>query len=108
MPAQLPFFFIGWAVLMGGGMLWLYCIREPSFKRMVLRLFSVTAAAGMLLFVWLGSGSVKPLAVALPGVVLVTVLNLMWTKVCDSCAAISRAQGFSAPKHCHKCGAELG
>jgi uncharacterized protein (DUF983 family) len=45
---------------------------------------------------------------AVPAVILISLLNIRATKFCDSCGKMVMNQNvLSPPKYCSKCGAEL-
>jgi hypothetical protein len=108
--------FVGtWIVLGIGGFIAFYLSKDVSFKR---RWFPRYVIGGGVLFVVFATtltvlesrsaSALGMLVVMVPMVVLITYLNLKFTKFCDTCGAtLVDHNWFSPMKFCSKCGALL-
>ncbi len=108
--------FIGtWIVLGLGGIFAFQISKNVRFKKKWFPRFVVLVAILFLFFstaiMALSSGSLKFLpflALVIPFLVLITYLNIKFTKFCDCCGAtVHDSNWFSRMRFCPKCGAEL-
>jgi hypothetical protein len=96
-----------WAALMAANLYILFATKNAKAKRMLLPVLGVLAGVSVLLFLVLNDFSRAVLYLAVPVVILISILNLRQFKICDSCASLVRGEFFGVPKECHNCGARL-
>jgi hypothetical protein len=105
---SIRYVYIGiWLTLLAANLFLLFGTKKPKLKRALLPILGGLAVISVLLFLTLADFCREALYLALPVVILITVLNLRQFKICDSCASLVRGDFFSVPKECHKCGAKL-
>jgi hypothetical protein len=108
-------FFGTWIVLGIGGFLVFYLGRDAAFKRRWFPRFVMLAG---LLFVFFSTtllalsprsfGGPGALVLLVPGVCLISWLNIKFTKFCEQCGSILFDQNWFSPmRYCPKCGASL-
>jgi hypothetical protein len=108
-------FFGTWIVLGISGFIVFYLRRDVAFKRKWFPRYVILAGG---LFVFFSStlmvlqsrwfSALGMLVVVVPMVVLITYLNIKFTRFCDKCGAtVYDHNWFSPMKFCSKCGAEL-
>ena len=101
-------FFLIAAVMSVGGLLFFYLNRNVKLKRTVLLLGTAISIPILLVFIYLMDFPSIILWVAIPGAILVPLLNIKTTQFCKSCGrTIFEYNPFSPPKYCSKCGASL-
>lgn len=96
-----------WAALVAANLYILFATKNAKLKRTLLPILGALAGVSVLLFLVLADFSREALYLAVPVVILTTILNLRQFKICDSCASLVRGEFFGVPKECHKCGARL-
>jgi hypothetical protein len=101
--------FIGTWVVLGILSLWfLYFDRNVARKKRLLPVFIVGSGALFVIFVFLLSGDLRTLVLAVPAVVLICFLNLRMMKVCSACGrTVQSGVWFTKAEYCSKCGAKL-
>jgi hypothetical protein len=101
-------FFGVWILLGVSGFLLFYAGRDAAFKRQFFPLYLGVAAVVFIGFTAGMGAPLSVLAIMIPFVAFVMLLNYRGTRFCDSCGRtlIDRAV-FSRPKFCPQCGAAL-
>ena len=103
-----PIFFVVWIALGVAGFFLFYVSKNVQFKK---RYFPWYAILAGVLFISFGLGMGFPLEIlyfTVPGVALITFLNIRSTKFCDNCGrTIINQAWFSKVEYCGKCGAKL-
>jgi hypothetical protein len=111
-----PWLFVATWVLLGIiGFIVLYLNRDATVKRKWFPRYIMLTGVLFLLFLTAvsvagsrSSGGLGILVIAVPMVVLISYLNLKFTKFCDKCGAtIIDHNIFSPTRFCSKCGAKL-
>jgi hypothetical protein len=109
-PSAFAIFVCVWAILGVATAVFFTFNRNAQLKRVVFPPFVIGIGVVFATFVWLMHGRHHPdsLILLVPGVTMVTLLNLWITRFCDACGrTVVNRGGFSRPKYCHKCGAPL-
>jgi hypothetical protein len=102
-------FFAVWALLCLGSAGFFLFNRNASLKRRVLPPLLIFTGLVFLGFMLLMCFPPEVFTVAVPMIVLITLLNMRAIRFCDACGRTLHSQNpFSAPKFCSKCGAQLG
>lgn len=96
-----------WVVLAAANLYLFFGTKNARLKKTMLPILAALAGVMVLLWFVLAGFSRQSLYFALPVVVLLIFLNLRQFKICDDCTSLVRGEFFSAPKQCHKCGANL-
>ena len=100
-----PIFFSTWIVLGLGSFAFFYFNRDAALKRKVLPVVIVSTGILFLGFLWLMGLRGEAMYIAVPAVILISLLNLRGTKFCDSCGRTLYNQWpFSEVELCPKCG----
>ncbi|MCH9827845.1 MAG: hypothetical protein K0U79_08880 [Gammaproteobacteria bacterium] len=103
-----PIIFTLWVLFGVGFAAFFYFNRNAALKRRVLT--PCLTAQGLLFLgfaVYLGTPK-QFLLIAVPGVFLITLINIRAIRFCDACGRTLHNQSlFSPPKFCSKCGASL-
>lgn len=107
MPDIFPYFIAVWAALGLGTLAFLHFNRNAALKRRVWPLISLGSSVLFLGFAWQMGFKGEMLFVAVPMVVLITLLNIRNTRFCDACGSTLHKQVISRDKFCPKCGAAL-
>jgi ribosomal protein S27AE len=108
-PGALFWVFMGvWVALGIGSTCFFRLCRDTRLKRAVFPWFVLSAGALLALFAVLLTGEPWVLAFAVPGVALVSFLNVRFTKFCDACGAMLYNHAWFTPmRFCPRCGAAL-
>jgi hypothetical protein len=105
-----PIFF-GVSIVLGAASSAFFLLnRNATLKRRIYPAFVIGVGVLFLIFVWLMAvpDDVSFFCVMVPGVVLITLLNIRNTRFCNSCGRTVFTQNpFASPKFCSKCGASL-
>ena len=103
-----PIFFGTWIVLGLGSFSFFYFNKNAELKRKVLPVMVISTGILFLGFMWLMGFRGNAMYMAVPAVILFSILNLQGTKFCDSCGRTLFNQGpFSKIEFCPKCGGKL-
>jgi len=103
-----PIFFVVWVFLSIGSALFFLLNRNAPLKRRVLPPFLISTGVIFIGFVWLSGAPPAFLLIAVPGVALISFLNIRCIKFCDACGrTIHNQNPFSPSKFCSKCGAPI-
>jgi len=106
-PEFYPWFVGIWIVLMILGF-WFYFSKNIELKKRWFPIFMVGGGVLFVGFVLLLSGQPMFLIIVIPGVTLITYLNIRNTKFCESCGrTVYNHMWFSKIEYCAKCGAKL-
>lgn len=99
------FFFVCWIALGVGS--WLYVRSRPgaAAKRRAHRVFTVVA--GLIFTAFATWTDPRAVIIVIPAVVLITWLNLRYTRFCDNCGKTITAQPFQKIAFCPRCGTAL-
>jgi len=107
-PEITPWFFATWIVLGIVGLWSMYLDKDVARRKRLLPVFIISSGALFIVFVFLISGSLGILAFMIPGVVLITWLNLHMIRICSACGrTIHSGMWFTRAEYCSKCGARL-
>ena len=104
------FVFFGWASLCVIFGLFFHFVRSAPLKRFLFPISTFVAASLFLGFVTLMSGFRREIAIiAIPGVILISLLNIASTRFCDHCGRTLVRQPifFSRARFCSHCGEPL-
>ncbi len=96
-----------WAALAIADLYLLFGTKNAKLKRILFPLLVIFAGVWVLLFIVFLGFPRHVLYIAIPSVILITILNLKLTKFCDACGSVVRGEFFSVPKQCNNCGAKL-
>ena len=98
-----------WIPLGIASLLFFFLNRNAALKRKVLPIFATVVGILFGAFVfYMTRGSLFALALIVPMIVLITVINIRTTRFCDACGrTLIRQSLFSRPGFCSQCGAPL-
>lgn len=103
-----PIFFGVWMLLGLGSFAFFHLNRNAVLKRKVWPIVVLLSGILFIGFIWKMGIRGNGVYMAVPAVVLISLLNLRATKFCDSCGRTLHNQGlFSAAEYCPKCGVKL-
>jgi hypothetical protein len=102
-----PAFFVAWIALGLGVSFAMARIHSPSAKRSVHRYVTIITGVLFLTSMWFFLGSVRGMPFPVLSVIVITILNLKFVRVCSNCAAFVYPRYFIPPAFCSKCGARL-
>jgi hypothetical protein len=95
-------FFGAWVLLAIVTFYILFRIKKPLVKRYLFRLLVVVASALVPLFILLMEFPRRVFYIALPGAIAIGILNIAFTKFCNTCGAVYRG-ALDEPASCPKC-----
>ena len=97
-----------WIVLGIVSFLLFFVSNNAKLKKKLYAPFTIGAGLLFILFLYLIVPQPAVLIVAIPMVILITVMNLKTIKFCSQCGkTIMQKSVFSKAKHCPKCGVEM-
>jgi hypothetical protein len=103
-----PIFFGTWIVLGLSSFAFFHFSKDAALKRKVLPVMSVSTGILFLGFIWLMGVRGEAMYLAVPAVILISLMNLRVTKFCDSCGrTLFNQNPFSKTEFCPKCGSKL-
>ncbi len=107
-PEILPWFVGTWIVL-GVLSIWFYFIdRNIQRKKRIFPILNIGGGILFIVFTLFMMGQPMILIIAVPGVALITFLNIRNIKICESCGrTVYNNTWFSKMEFCSKCGAKL-
>ena len=100
-------FFVTWIVL--GVFSWLFFTfyKNIPFKRKILPLFLIFVGLLFIFFLYLMGSPAMFYWIAVPGVLVITALNMYAIRFCDECGKVFNKFPFQNIRYCAKCGAKL-
>ena len=103
-----PFFIATWIVLGISGLILFNKNRDLQFKKKWFPKFIILIGTLFTFFVWLMGATLEAFYLLIPGVILISFLNIRLTKFCSTCGKMMYNYfWFTKMKYCSKCGAEL-
>jgi hypothetical protein len=103
-----PVFIVVWVALGLFSAGFFFLNKNAPLKRKVWPPFTIAAALLFIGFIVAMDAPAPALLFAVPGVVLITWIDLRVVRFCNSCGAtIMRQKPFATPKFCSRCGAAL-
>jgi hypothetical protein len=104
-----PIFMGTWIVLGVGGLLFFRTTAvTAALKERIWPVFIIGTGILFVLFCWLMDGNNTPLFFLIPGVAIISALNLRRVRFCHSCNSMQYRNSFFSPQQfCQRCGHDL-
>jgi hypothetical protein len=99
-------YFAAWALLGIATCYVLFGIKQARLKRILFPILVLVASAMAPFFLYLMEFPTRVFYLAIPAAIAIAVLNIAFTKFCETCGSAYKSGAFGATAHCPKCNAK--